>query len=292
VSVTNNNSAACPTAGISLGQSLPAGFSGSLSAPSLSLASGAGASSNWSVSSAATVMDATYSISASATETTSGMARSAPASDIVYTALTCTRAAPAVSASPSSLSGNAGATLLYTVTVTNKNSTACGSSSFNLNHLLPSGFSATFGATSLTLEPGASASSSWSVSSTSSVGAGTYSVAPNAVDSVSGTQGSTTASDVIMAIDTAAPVLSIDSPAAGATLGRRNIALAATANDASGVQAVEFYVDGVLLVRDTGAPYSATWNARKAALGSHTLKVRALDNAGNAAEKSISVTLQ
>ena len=59
----------------------------------------------------------------------------------------------------------------------------------------------------------------------------------------------------------------------------------------SGVQAVEFYGDGVLPARDTAAPYATSWNLRKVSKGVHTIKVRALDNAGNTTEQSVSITV-
>jgi leucyl aminopeptidase len=72
---------------------------------------------------------------------------------------------------------------------------------------------------------------------------------------------------------------------------RTNLSIAATASDASGVQAVEFYGDGGLLARDTLAPYSTSWNLRKAGKGVHTIKVRAIDNAGNVTEQSVFITV-
>jgi hypothetical protein len=86
--------------------------------------------------------------------------------------------------------------------------------------------------------------------------------------------------------------VSIASPAAGATLsGGHMVSIAANANDASGIQAVEIYVDGSLLARDTATPYTANWNIRKASKGLHTIKARAIDNSGLASEQSISVTV-
>ena len=69
------------------------------------------------------------------------------------------------------------------------------------------------------------------------------------------------------------------------------MSISASATDDGGIQAVEIYIDGVLLARDTGAPYSANWNIRKVAKGLHTIKARAIDNAGLMAEQSISVTV-
>jgi hypothetical protein len=48
----------------------------------------------------------------------------------------------------------------------------------------------------------------------------------------------------------------------------------------------------VLLSRDTNAPYSATWNTRKAGPGAHTLSARAYDKAGNNSQQTIGVTVK
>jgi chitinase len=101
------------------------------------------------------------------------------------------------------------------------------------------------------------------------------------------------ANGVIVVPDTTPPALVIGSPAAGGIVSGRNVTISATATDSSsGIQAVEFYVDGTLLARDTSTPYTANWNLRKASKTTHTIKVRAIDNAGNAAEQSIIVTVQ
>ena len=89
----------------------------------------------------------------------------------------------------------------------------------------------------------------------------------------------------------APPSLTITSPSKGATLKGSKASIAASAGDASGVQAVEFYVDGALLARDTSAPYAANWNLRRAAAGIHSIRVRAIDTRGNAAEQTIEVTV-
>ena len=68
--------------------------------------------------------------------------------------------------------------------------------------------------------------------------------------------------------------------------------ISASASDNVRVTKVEFYVDGVFLKTDTSAPYSVSWNARKAAKGAHTIKVVAYDAAGNSSSASISVTVR
>ena len=66
----------------------------------------------------------------------------------------------------------------------------------------------------------------------------------------------------------------------GAVFPRRpTITIAANATDSDGsVTSVEFRDGSTVLGRDTSAPHSYTW--KNVASGSHTLRVRATDNAG------------
>lgn len=294
VSVTNRNSPACPSSSFGLAQTLPAGLSGAFANPSLTLAPGASATTNWAVASAGSVANATYALSASATDASSGLAAMAPASDIVYSAPTCTRSPPSVSVSPSSQSSLVGATVPYTVTIVNRNSAACGSSTFGLGQVLPGGFSGAFGSVSLSIAPGAGASSVWNVVAAST--AGTYTLTASAVDGATGMSAQAQATETVNAANSGAaditpPTLAITSPANGALLSGRIASLTATASDASGIASVEFFVDGNLLGTGQSAPYSANWNLRKASAGTHTLKVRATDGAGNVREQTVTVSV-
>jgi V8-like Glu-specific endopeptidase len=82
--------------------------------------------------------------------------------------------------------------------------------------------------------------------------------------------------------DTAAPSVSISAPANGAVVSGAGVAFSASASDASGVQKVQFWVDGTYLGFDASAPYSKTFDSTALTNGAHTLKARAYDNAGNA----------
>lgn len=291
VAVKNQSSAACASSVFGLGSTVPAGFTATLGAASLTVAPGATATTSWSVASAATVPNATYTLTLAATDAGSGATTTAQASDIVYTEAlpACTRGSPAITVSPAAQTGAAGSALSYGVSVTNLNSAACGSASFNLSQIVPAGFAGTYGATSLVIAAGSSAATTWVVASPSSAAGGTYPLTAQVREGAAGALVSGAGSFTIAARDSTPPSLAITSPAANTAVGNR-VTISATANDASGVQAVEFYIDGVLIGRNTAAPYTATWSSRKAAVGGHTIRVRAIDNAGNAAEQSISVT--
>lgn len=231
-------------------------------------------------------VDATNGITITNQGVLSGIATVA----VTFNGGSCARSAPVVSVSPASQTAAPGTTLNYSVSVTNKNTTYCGSSSFNVAQALPSGFVGRFGAATLTIAAGASATTTWSVTSPTTALPATYTVNATAQDSTAGNPSTAHASDIVF-IDNAAPVIAITSPVAGTTVTGQ-VKLAATASDNSGIRQVEFYVDGALIATDTAGAYGATWNARKAAMGLHTIKVRAIDTTGNASENSISVTVR
>jgi hypothetical protein len=101
-------------------------------------------------------------------------------------------------------------------------------------------------------------------------------------------------SDFIFAtvtVDTTPPVVSITTPAAGATVSGTTT-FSATATDNVGVGGVEFKLDGVLLApEDTAGPYTLAWDTTTAANGSHTLTAVAWDAAGNSATATRTVTV-
>ena len=68
------------------------------------------------------------------------------------------------------------------------------------------------------------------------------------------------------------------------------VSITATASDDTALRAVEFYVDEVLIGRDSGPPFAVNWNSRKAASGLHLIRVRAIDTSGNVTDQTISVS--
>lgn len=91
----------------------------------------------------------------------------------VGSATTCTRNAPTVSLSavPSAVAGSG---VNVTVTITNRDSGACDASSFNLAGVVPSGWSSSFSASTLSISAGNSASGNFALTSASSAAAGNY----------------------------------------------------------------------------------------------------------------------
>lgn len=89
---------------------------------------------------------------------------------------TCTRAAPVVSMTGPTTQVAAGTVVGYTVSVTNQDSAACSATSFSLARSVPAGWTGSLAATSLTLSPGSSATTTLSVTSATTAAAGSYGV--------------------------------------------------------------------------------------------------------------------
>lgn len=91
--------------------------------------------------------------------------------------------------------------------------------------------------------------------------------------------------------DTTKPTTSITAPASGATItGTYNVT--ASASDNVGVTHVELYVDNAKAADDVAAPYSFAWNTVGLTNGTHSIKTRAYDAAGNTQDSTaVSVTV-
>lgn len=90
------------------------------------------------------------------------------------------------------------------------------------------------------------------------------------------------------AMQPAAPTASITAPTAASL--NRTVQLSAAATAGSGVNRVEFLVDGAVIASDTTAPYEASWDTSTIADGSHQLTARTVDSA-NVSATSTPVTV-
>jgi hypothetical protein len=77
------------------------------------------------------------------------------------------------------------------------------------------------------------------------------------------------------------PTVSLTSPAYGAVVTGSAVQLSATASDATGIQSVQFLLDGGALgARLTTSPFSLLWDSTQVAGGTHWLSVSATNGAG------------
>jgi membrane peptidoglycan carboxypeptidase len=95
---------------------------------------------------------------------------------------------------------------------------------------------------------------------------------------------------VQVTIDNQSPSIQVRYPLAGAALiFPATIPFQVEAGDNLGVSAVDFYLDGSLLLRLSEPPFTLPWEAR---LGEHTLRVVAHDRAGNQSQAQVAFTVQ
>ncbi|WP_224249930.1 Ig-like domain-containing protein [Hyalangium gracile] len=92
--------------------------------------------------------------------------------------------------------------------------------------------------------------------------------------------------------DLTPPTTSITTPSNGATVSGVAQIDAIASDDRGTITKVEFYRGSVLLGTVTSAPYTWSWSTAQVTVGSHTLKTRAWDAAGNSAySPNITVTV-
>jgi len=120
---------------------------------------------------------------------------------------------------------------------------------------------------------------------------GTYELVAMA-DDTAGNQGASEAINVsvdnVIFEDTEAPVVTITSPGDDASIGNRET-VQASASDDSGINRMEFFLDGELKAVKYKNELSWNWNTRKLPKGAYTLSVKAFDTAGNEGVDTITV---
>ncbi|WP_167285032.1 NEW3 domain-containing protein [Marilutibacter alkalisoli] len=190
LSLTNRDSSACQNTSFSLARTVPSGWTGTLGSSSLSVAPGASASTTLRVTSPTSASAGSYNIGAG-TSSSVGSSHTANAS-ATYTVASqtappapgCTRAKPTVRLTGSSRPSRAGNPARYTLSITNRDSGACGSTTFNLARTVPSGWTGTLDASSLRLAAGASGSTTLRVNSQRTTSAGSYDISARTTSSV------------------------------------------------------------------------------------------------------------
>lgn len=281
VSVTNTDWAGCPQTTFNLAYAVPVGWTGGVSPGSVILAPGQSGTATVTVTSAGSAADGAFGLTASATD--SNKASHGNSASASYTVTTpCTRSAPDLTMSPSSQSSNAGSTLSYSVSLTNKDSASCPASTLDLAGTVPSGWSGSVYPATLTLNPGQSGSATLSVTSATSALAGAYSVKVNASDSVHAASG--TGNYSVLA-DTQPPTAPTGLTAA---VKAKTVSLSwKSATDNVAVAGYEVWRNGARIASTAGTSYADTVPGG----GSYSYYVVAFDKAGNRSSPSNSVNV-
>ncbi|HBG07876.1 MAG: hypothetical protein A2075_18895 [Geobacteraceae bacterium GWC2_58_44] len=119
---------------------------------------------------------------------------------------------------------------------------------------------------------------------TSMLPAGSYTISAEAFDTADNV-GKSNQVTLLVLKDGQDPVASLDSPSNGATLSG-TVQVTASASDDVAVTKVEIYLDETLLFAGNGNPVAFNWHTEAAANGSHTLSVKAYDEAGHIGHSS------
>jgi hypothetical protein len=288
VQLTNQDSTACASSTFALNDSIPSGWSGTVSPSSLSLAPGQTGTATLSVTSATSAAANTFSTGVNVTD--SGEATHTASASASYTVVaSCAPAAPTLNLSPSSQSADPGTTLTYSVSLVNNDSSACSTSTFNLTRILP-GWSGSVSPNTLTLSPGGSGSATLQVTSPGTAAPGSYNLQVTASDTEEAVHHtSKTATYVVNettpAGDTEAPTAP-SGLTASANTKQVNLSWSAS-SDNVGVAGYRVYRDGAVIATTVDMSYTD----RDGASGiTYEYTVDAYDAANNGSASSNPVT--
>jgi hypothetical protein len=283
VSITNRDNSACANSTFALNDNIPSGWTGALSSASLSLAPGQTGTATLSVTSATSASANTFSVGVNVTDSSEAIHSGTGSAS--YTVMAdCEVAAPALSLSPSSQSADPGATLTYSVSLNNNDSSACGTSTFNLTSILP-GWSGSVSPNTLTLSPGQGGAATLQVTSAGTAEPGSYTLQVQASDTQeAGHYASKNATYLVnepAQADSIAPSVPAGLVASGNT---KQVSLTwNSSSDNVGVVGYRIYRDGVVI-----ATTAATSHADRDGLSNvmYEYTVDAYDAANNASAKS------
>lgn len=283
--LTNMDSATCPSTTFNLTNSLPVGWLGAVSPASVTLLPGQAAGATFTVTSSATASLASYGLSLSATD--ASIANHTGSASASYTVTApCIANAPALGLLPASQSGQAGSTLRYAVSLANRDGSTCAVSTFNLFHSLPSGWSGSVSPGTFTLAPGQTGSATLTVTSPAGVGSGTYAVGVATNDAATSAHGASASGNYTIAGDSQEPTAPTTLTA---TLKRKQIALAwKAATDNIGVTGYKIWRNGAVLGSSANLSYTDSKLTRGV---TYVYYVTAYDAAGNLSPASNSVTV-
>jgi hypothetical protein len=117
---------------------------------------------------------------------------------------------------------------------------------------------------------------------------GAHTVTARAVDPAGR---STSTSVTVTVADLTDPTVTLTSPLANSTIAvGTKVTVSATATDNRKVARVEFWVDGVLKLKDTTAPFSYVWTVPTPKGTKHTILARAVDGSGRTRDASTVIT--
>lgn len=199
--------------------------------------------------------------------------------EITLGSSSCVRANPTVGLSPASQWALPGQNKNYTLTITNRDNSACGSSTFSSTFGSANGLTRTQSSLSKTLAPGETGTLTTTITSPGGLADGFYSFSET-IRNNSATTFSASASSNYNVGDVTAPTVAINLPQNGATV-QENLNITVTATDDLGVKQVDYYIDGNVVGTSSVNPFGLTWDTTTVSNGNHTLAVVAVDFRNN-----------
>jgi hypothetical protein len=220
VSVTNMDSTDCSQSTFTLSDSIPGGWTGTLSPDTLVLSPETTGQATLSVTSSGNASEGTYGVIVNVSDTAEPAHTASGSANYVVLA-TCSPSAPAVSLSPASQGASAGSTLDYTVSVTNMDSADCSPATFSLSRSIPGGWTGTLSPDTLVLSPETTGQATLSVTSSGNASEGTYGVTVDVSDTAEPSHtASGSANYVVLATcSPSAPAVSLSPASQGASAG-------------------------------------------------------------------------
>jgi hypothetical protein len=205
-------------------------------------------------------------------------------------AFTCGAASPSLVVSPQLQSGLSGSSLSYALSLMNRDSAGCPSSTFALGSTVPSGWMGTVSSASLTLAPGAIGGATLTVTSAAGAAAGAYAPAISVTDA--GQAAHAVSTSVTYNVSPPPDTVPPTSPAAlkaSTSQKIKQVQLSWTAaSDNVAVTGYRVRRNGTVLAVTT----SAGWmDATSVAGTTYTYDVEAYDAAGNVSPRSNSATI-
>jgi uncharacterized membrane protein len=287
ITLGNNDSSACAMTSFSLAGSVPSGWSNALGAESLDLAPGATGSTMLSVTSASDALSGDYNIGAGVSSAVGQIHTSSASASyaIAAPAPVCVPAAPSLSLVGPNTAVPAGTSVEYTVSLGNNDSNACAATSFSLAESVPPGWTGTLAATSLSVAPGASASTTLNVTSASDASPGDYNLGAGASSAVGNVHPASASASYAVAAPApvctrAVPSLSVSGPSTAVPAGTSvDYTVSLGNNDSSACATTSFSLASSVPSGWTGALGATTLNLAPGATASTTLRVTSASNA-------------
>lgn len=290
VSVTNHDHLGCGSSTFALSSTAP-DWTTSFSSSSLTLTPGQTLSVTMTKFVPVGYTPGTYALNALATDANhSGVG----SNNITVIASTCTNLAPTVTISPSTVTASRGASQAFSLSVRNNEASPCTARTFNLSSALPTGWTSTLSANSLTLAPGATGSATITKTVPVDAAFSSFTVSGTASDPLNTVTANAT-------LTVAQPITATLAVTPTVVSARSNVTFTATVRKSDGTPAsgasVTFRATRTGGGTSTGTATTnasgvATWTYRAQQRGTYTGSATATLNGVSATTNSVTFTAQ